>query len=450
MSQQNRRDFLAQGGVTVAGAAALAAPLASARAGGANERIRLGVIGAGGRGSGVARQFAGEADCDVTWVCDPDKTRAGKLAEALRGVRGNGAPKTTADLRRVLDADNVDALLIATPDHWHAPAAIMACEADKHVYVEKPCSHNLREGRLLVEAARRKKRVVQHGTQSRSMRLIVDAVQMLREGVIGDVLVAKAWNVQRRANIGRRKPSDPPKEVDYDQWVGPAAWLPFQANRFHYTWHWWHNFGTGDMGNDGVHELDYARWGLGVTTHPSRISGGGGKYFFDDDQEFPDTQQVTFEYPGDGEVGQKRMLVWEMRIWSTNYPYNVDNGAEFYGTRGRMMITKRGKLEVVGERNQRIDANKAKEPRPSLLSHHVDSHHVDFLDAIRKKRTPNADIAVGHLSASLCHLGNIATRLGRTVMFDPQRERVIGDEEADALLSRNYRDGGHWGVPKGV
>lgn len=444
MSEQNRRDFLTQAGLGVAGTVALSGPLAAARAAGANGRIQLGVIGAGGRGSGVARQFAGEKDCEVTWVCDPDESRAKKLAAGLRGVRGNRSPKTTADLRHVLDAANVDAVLVATPDHWHAPAAILACEAGKHVYVEKPCSHNLREGRLLVEAARRRKRVVQHGTQSRSTQLIADGMQMLREGIIGDVLVAKAWNVQRRANIGRRKPGKPPSGVDYDQWVGPAAWLPFQSNRFHYTWHWWHNFGTGDMGNDGVHELDYARWGLGVTTHPSRISGLGGKYYFDDDQQFPDTQQIAFEYPGDGKVGHKRMLVWEMRIWSTNLPHGIDNGAEFYGTKGRMVITKRGKLEVFGERDKRI-APKTKEKRQPLHS-----HHVDFLDAIRKNRKPNADIAVGHLSASLCHLGNIATRLGRSLKFDTRKEQILGDKQANALLSRVYRKGGHWAVPKGV
>lgn len=444
MTTHSRRDFLKRTGQGMAGAAVLGGVPLLSRAAGANERIQLGVIGAGGRGSGVAKQFAGEAGCEVTWVCDPDTGRAAKLAKDLTGHRGNRAPKTTADLRRVLDDSDVDAVLVATPDHWHAPAAILSCEAGKHVYVEKPCSHNLREGRLLVDAARRHKRVVQHGTQSRSMRLIVDAMQMLREGIIGDVLVSKAWNVQRRRNIGHAKPTDPPKGVDYDTWVGPAEWLPYQSNRFHYSWHWWHNFGTGDMGNDGVHELDYARWGLGVDTHPTRISGLGGKFFFDDDQQFPDTQQVAFEYPGDGTVGKKRMLIWEMRIWSTNYPQRIDNGAEFYGTKGRMVITKRGRMEVFGERDRKI--------KPALKGKQstLQSHHVDFLDAVRNQRRPNAEIAEGHLSASLCHLGNISTRLGRSLEFDPQKEQIVGDKTANALLSRTYRKDGHWSIPKGV
>lgn len=444
MPSGNRRTFLKQTSLGIAGTAALNLSPANASVLGANDRIRLGVIGCGGRGSGVAQDFASQKNCEVTYLCDPDTSHAERLATSLSKMEGNRTPQITGDMRKLLESDAVDAILVATPDHWHAPAAILACEAGKHVYVEKPCSHNLREGRLLVEAARRNKRVVQHGTQSRSMQLITDAVQMLREGIIGDVLVAKAWNVQRRGNIGHQKPGTPPENVDYDTWVGPAEWMPFQSNRFHYNWHWWYNFGTGDMGNDGVHELDYARWGLGVETHPSRISALGGKFFFDDDQQFPDTQQIAFEYPGDGTVGQKRMLIWEMRIWSTNYPYNVDNGAEFYGTKGRMMITKRGKLEVFAERNKRIDAKLKGKQRNRM------NHSADFLDAIQSDRSPNAEIEVGHLSSSLCHLGNIATRVGRTLEFDPEQERIVGDVQANRLLSRTYRKAGHWGVPKGV
>lgn len=442
MAEGDRRSFLKTTGLGVAGGFALQWGAEAARAKGVSDRVHLGVIGCGGRGSGVARQFADAEGCEVTTVCDPDAGRAGKLAESLTGVKGNRKPRVAKDLREMLDDSTVDAVLIATPDHWHAPAAILACEAGKHVYVEKPCSHNVREGRLLVEAARRNKRVVQHGTQSRSMPLIAGAVQMLREGIIGDVLVAKAWNVQRRGNIGHAQPSNPPAGFDYDTWLGPAPYVPFQSNRHHYTWHWWYDFGTGDMGNDGVHELDYARWGLGVETHPSRIAGLGTKLFFDDDQQFPDTQQVAFEYPGDGTVGSKRMLIFEMRLWSTNYPHNIDNGVEFYGTKGRMLLTKREKLRVFAEREREIEPKlKGDPPKPS-------AHHVDFLDAIRTGRKPNADIATGHLSAALCHLGNLSTRIGRTLEFDPASEHIRNDDEADALLGRTYRD--HWSVPKGA
>ena len=335
--------------------------------------------------------------------------------------------------------------MIATPDHWHAPAAILACEAGKHVYVEKPQSHNLRESRLLLDAARRNNVVVQHGTQSRSAPLIAGAVQMLREGLIGDVLVAKAWNIQRRANIGHQQPSDPPPGVDYDAWVGPAEFVPFQQNRFHYNWHWWYNFGTGDIGNDGTHEIDYTRWGLGVEGLPATATALGGKYYFDDDQQFPDTATCAFEWPSDGTVGNRRQLIFEMRIWSKNYPFNCDSGAEFYGTAGRMMLSKRGKLEVYDDRNKRIENAEPKQ-RPEL----IENHQLDFLDAIRSGRKPNADVAHGHDSVALVHLANVAVRLGRSLELDPHQERIVGDEEANGLLSRTYREGGHWAVPKGA
>ncbi|MFN0166601.1 MAG: Gfo/Idh/MocA family protein [Bryobacteraceae bacterium] len=404
-------------------------------AAGANERLTVGLIGCGGRGMGLAREFTRIAD--VAYVCDPDESRRRQAQEKVN------AKHAVADLRRVLDDKSVDAVVIATPEHWHAPAAILACDAGKHVYVEKPCSHNVREGRLMVEAARRTKRVMQVGTQSRSDPFIAGAIQMLREGVIGDVLVAKAWDVQRRANLGRLKPSDPPPGVDYDLWVGPAEFVPYQANRFHYHWHWWYNFGVGGLGGDGPHEVDYARWGLGVETHPTKVAGLGGKYYFDDDQEFPDTGTVVFEWPGDGQVGHKRQFIFELRIWSPNYPLNVDSGAEYYGTKGRMFLSKRGKLEIFDEKNKPITAQ-PKAP-PQLLG-----HAAEFLDAIKTGRTPNADIEIGHLSSTLVHLGNLAMRVGRSLNFDPRTERIIGDKEADALLSRKYRKGGHWAIPRGV
>jgi len=376
------------------------------------------------------------------------------LPEVVKGALFARYSRSPLSLRRLflrefvgdLDIEgdqSIDAVLVATPDHWHAPASILALDAGKHVYVEKPCSHNLREGRLLVEAARRNKRVVQHGTQSRSSNLIADGIQLLREGIIGDVLMAKAWNVQRRANIGHAKPGKTPAGLDYDLWIGPAPFVPYQKNRAHYTWHWWHAFGTGDMGNDGVHELDYARWGLGVQKHPSRISALGGKLFFDDDQQFPDTLQVVFEYPDDGRIGNKKMLIFEMRIWSPASPFNVDNGVEFYGTKGRMMLTKRGKMLVYGERNRRIQPKLKAAPADRM------NHQADFLNAIRTDRAPNAEIGIGHLSASLCHLGNISARIGRTLTFDPAKETFSGDDDANRLLSRTYRKD-HWAIPRGV
>jgi predicted dehydrogenase len=266
--------------------------------------------------------------------------------------------------------------------------------------------------------------------------------------VIGDVLVAKAWNVQHRKDIGHGSPAAPPPGVDYDLWVGPAEMMPFQANRFHYDWHWWYNFGTGDIGNDGCHDIDYARWGLGVDTLPSKVTAIGGKYFFNDDQEFPDTATCVFEYPGSGSGEQgagneNRQLIFEMRLWSTNYPMNCDSGVEFYGTKGKMFLSKRGKLTIVDMKNKPIKFDGADVDAPY-------DHFANFVSAIRESRQPNAPMIEAHRSVSLVHLANVALRVGRSLDFDPQAEQIVADQEASDLLTRTYRAGGHWAVPAGV
>jgi len=432
MLDSHRRNFLK----TAAAGAASFGMTSLAQAAGANERLRVGLIGCGGRGRYLLDEFRSVPGVEVTLMADPDERRIEEVAQSL----GEQAPKPVGDMRKILDDRTIDAVIVATPDHWHAPAAILACDASKHVYVEKPCSHNVREGRLLVEAARRNDRVVQHGTQVRSTSMMIEAVTALEEGIIGDVLAAKAWNIQLRREIGRQSPSQPPAGFDYDAWVGPATMIPYQENRVHGGWHWWYHFGTGDIGNDGVHDIDYARWGLGVDAHPSRISALGGKYVFDDDQEFADTQQVTFEYPGDGSPGNRKMLIYEQRLWSTNYPHNVDSGVEFYGTRGQMFLSRRGKIQVLGERNKKVAVDIAPKPQDA------ESHIANFVDSVRNGVKPNGDIELGHLTSSLPHLGNIATRLRRTLEFDPQSEQFHGDDEANRLLSREYRSN-HWAAP---
>ncbi len=427
MNGLTRRTFLG-------GAAAAAAMQRGLRAAPAPQsKFKIALIGCGGRANSHRTEF--EKLADIAWVCDPDERRLAEFQKAT-GAKG------TNDLRVVLDDKQVQAVVISTPDHWHAPAAILACNAGKNVYVEKPCSHNFVEGALLLDAARRNNVIVQHGTQSRSSRLIVDAIQMIKEGAIGDVLMAKAWNVQRRSNIGKSTPSAAPEHVDYDAWIGPAQFMPYQANRFHYSWHWWHNFGTGDIGNDGAHELDIARWGLGVNGFPSTISVVGGKYYFDDDQQFPDHATCVFEWPEDGRVGHRRQLMFEMRLWSKNYPYNADCGIEFYGTRGMLMVSKRGKLMVWSEDNKLVQSPKPIEnlPIPS-------SHQADFLSAIETGKLPSADIEIGHYSTSLIHLANISVRTGKQLQFDSQTQSITNDAESNKLLGRTYRDGGHWSVP---
>ena len=433
MSKPNRRSFIQQTGMGIAGAAVLSWS-SSSRAAGANERLRVGLIGCGGRGRYDAGVFAARDDAEIAYVADPHKHR---LAEAAK--KFGSTAKLTDDFRRILDDKSIDAVINATPVHWHAPATILACDAGKHVYVEKPCSHNIHEGRLIVEAARRNKRVVQHGTQVRSTSTIREGIRLLREGIIGDVLVAKAWNIQRRAGSGRGTLVDPPAELDYDMWLGPVPFVPYRNTVFS-GWNWLRHFGTGEIGNDGVHDIDYARWGLGVETHPSFIAAVGGRYLYDNTAEFPDTQQVCFEYPAGGELDKKRMLIYEERLWSTNYPHNCDSGVEYYGTKGQMFLTRRGKIQVLLDRNQRQSVDVPLKPQDT------GDHVADFIDAIRNDRKPNADIEIAHHTSSLCHLGNIANRLGRSLRFDPQRERFTEDGEANGLLKRTYRDG-HWAVP---
>lgn len=432
----NRRRFL-----EVSSAGLLSAAIGSrARAApkGSNDNLVVGLIGCGGRGIHDAGLFRKTPNVEVAYVCDVDDTRRAAAAKTF----DIPTERAVADLRRILDDKSVDAVVIATPDHWHSIAAIVACDAGKHVYVEKPISHNIREGRLLIDASTRNKTLVQHGTQSRSTGMMIEAVKLLREGVIGDVKVAKCWNIQKRGSIGRGHDVPPPAGFDYDAWVGPATMIPYRTNRVHNRWTWWYHFGTGDMGNDGVHDIDYTRWGLGVDTHPTRVSALGGKFQFDDDMEFPDTQQVTFEYPGDGQPGSRRLLIYEQRLWSTNYPHNTDSGAEFYGTRGQMYLSRRGKLEILSDRNQPVQVDIKPEAQNDT------AHVQNFCDAIRLGTKLNANALTGHLSTSLCHLGNIATRLSRSLVFDPVREQVVGDDEANALVRRPYRD--HWARPKNV
>jgi predicted dehydrogenase len=435
MNPTNRRHFLQQTAVFAGTAAFTAAP--SLTAAEPNSRIVLGLIGPGGMGLNHLRAFAGYKDVAVACVCDPDETRRSRAAAEAEKISGK-APQAVKDMRSVFEDKAIDAVIIATPDHWHVPASVLALDAGKHVYVEKPCSHNLREGRLLVEAADRAKRIVQIGTQSRSSEAVRRAMELLHQGAIGEVLVAKAWNSQLRANIGHAQPSDPPPSLDYDLWVGPAPMVPYQSNLLHSSWRWFTAFGCGDAGNDGVHDIDIARWGLGVDTHPNTMTAIGGKYFFDDDQQFPDTQYVAFEYEVEG---RKRQLIYEHRIWSPYVQEGHENGNAFYGTKGMLILGKQRGWQLFGPRNKLVEEMRDSQSLPL--------HHHNFLECIRSGGRPAANAETGHLSAALSHFANIATRLGRTLSFDPVREEFLGDDGANRLLRRTYREG-HWAVPKGA
>ncbi len=419
----NRRYFLQ----AVAGGAVLA------RSGvAASEKVTIAIMGVRGRGRALSSEFASLPDVNIAYLCDVDSRvfeRATKIVEEKKGKR----PQLIGDIRRALEDRTVDAVVIAAPDHWHGPATLVACSAGKDVYVEKPASHNLREGRLMVEAARQHKRIVQVGTQSRSRPSTQKAIEYVKSGKIGKVLMAKAWDVQLRENIGHREDSPVPEGVDYDTWLGPAPALPFNENRFHYKWHWHWNYGTGDIGNDGVHQIDIARWALGVD-HPSEVTGMGRKLFFDDDQQTPDTMNLTFNY-------KDKVLLFEMRIWN---PYGLEgqeNGVAVYGTQGMMHI---GRWER--EWGYRVYDEKGKLVFQEYGS--KDEHARNFIDCVRSRKKSNADIEIGHLSTLHAHLGNIVARTGRHLKFDGSTETIVGDADAGRLLGRQYRS--HWAAPKGV
>jgi len=432
-----RRSFFEKSGALAAGAVAFHAT-SGLRAASPNEKFTVGLIGPGGMGSNHLRALAANPLVNLAAVCDVDATR---LAAAVKNTEAlsSKAPRAERDLRRVLDDRSVDAVFIATPDHWHAPATILACDAGKHVYVEKPCSHTIREGRLMIEAARRNRRVVQVGTQSRSTEHVQRAMEKLAGGAVGDVLTTKVWNSQLRRNIGHQQPAQPPAELDFDLWLGPAPEAPYRSNLLHANWRWFFAFGNGDMGNDGVHDIDLGVWGLGAgLRHPNRISALGGKYFFDDDQEYPDTQTVVFEYDLPG--GKRKQLIYEQRIWSPYVQEGHENGEAYYGTSGYLVLGKGSGWQIFGARNKPGESMQGKVDLPA--------HHRNFFDCIRSGALPNADIETHHYSASLCHLGNLATRLGRTLHFDPATEKFVGDDEANHLARGAYRE--HWAVPKGV
>jgi predicted dehydrogenase len=438
MQTTERRTFLKSSGI---GAAALAFGVPSARAADAR-KVKIAVIGTGGMGTHHVKNLASRKDVDLAYVCDVDQTRVNAAAEIVTSTSGK-EPKAVKDMRQVLDDKSVEAVWMATPDHWHAPGAILALDAGKHVYVEKPCSHNIREGRLMADAVKRSGRLLQVGTQSRSTAVVREAMDRVRGGEIGEVLVAKAWNSQLRRSIGKTKPSDPPAQLDYDMWIGPAPMVPYRANMLPGIWRWWHDFGSGDMGNDGVHDIDVACWGLGVTTHPSTVTSLGGKYFFDDDQEWPDTLYSVFEYPTDGApTGRKKQLIFEQRIWSPYVQEDYENGAAFYGTKGMLIIGHSVGWKLYGERNKLIDQKTG--------SADLVAHHTNFLDCIRgDQKQLNADVMAGHLSATLVHLANISARTGRVLEFNPATEQVTNETVANAMVRRKYRDG-HWAVPRGA
>jgi predicted dehydrogenase len=411
----NRRRFLGASAATVTSLSALTAAGAAAKP---NDRVVLAVMGVKNRGLGHLSGFSAFKDVEIAYICDPDER---VIPPALKELakRQKKTPQVEKDVRKVLDDPKVTALTIAAPDHWHALATIWACEAGKDVYVEKPISHNLIEGRRMVESARKHERIVQVGTQRRSGAHYASAAELVQSGKLGKVPFARTWIAGQRKTIGRQSDGPVPKGVDYDLWLGPAPLRPFNPNRFHYNWHWHWDYGTGELGNNGVHALDVVRWLLRLEA-PVRVSSGGGNNFFEDDQQTPDTQVAVFDFP-------KTCLIWEHRTWAKTGIEGEGWGIALYGEKGTLIFDRHG-WHI-------IDGIKASDRAADIERPHL----RNFIDCVKNRKRPNADIEEGHKSTRLCHLGNIAQRLSRTLRFDARTETIRGDTEANLLLGRTYR-----------
>jgi predicted dehydrogenase len=407
---------------------------------GANERLRIATIGVNGRGNVMGKTFAGQKDTEVACICDVDERAIAKALKTITSMNLDYTPKTEKDLRKVLEDKSIDAIYTATPDHWHAPLTIMACQAGKHVYVEKPLAHNPREGELAVAAARKYHRVVQMGAQRRSAPVLTQGIEQLHQGIIGRVYYAKTWYTNTRKD-NFLKPAPVPSWLDWDLWQGPAPRKPYQDGLVHYNWHWFWHWGTGEALNNGTHEVDVARWGLGVD-FPSRVTSFGGRYQYQDDWQTPDTQVVSIEYPG------RITLMWESRSSNGRAIEGQDRGIIFYGENGSL-DTGGDSYKIYDPAGKLVKEVSSLTPSNELQGRNIESpnlgmdnlHVSDFLDAVRNNRHPNCDVEEGHKSVVAMLLSNISWRVGRDLKTDPKNGHILDDTEASKLWSREYEKG---------
>lgn len=440
MEKTTRRDFIKKTavgslGLALGGTRALSAK-SYANIMGANDRINMAVMGTNGRGSGMAHNFATQKNVVMRYVCDVEDKA---LAKGLAAVeKAGGKAKPEKDIRKLLEKKDLDGLLICAPDHWHAPATIMACKAGKHVYVEKPCSHNPHEGELMIQAARKYDRVVQVGAQRRSWGVLTQGINELHNGVIGRVYFAKGWYTNNRNTIGKGKIVPVPTTLDFDLWQGPAPRKSYQDNLIHYNWHWFWHWGTGEALNNGTHEIDVIRWGLGVD-YPTSVSSEGGRFRFDDDWETPDTQMIDIRF------GNDCLVTWEGRSCNSRDSEGRDRGVIFYGENGSLetggnsykIYDLKNKLVKEVTSNDVIDGRNTASPSASLDGVHI----ANFLDSIRNNKRPNATIEELHKSTLLVQLGNIAWRAGHRLNIDPSNGHILHDAAAQKLWSRSYEPG---------
>jgi predicted dehydrogenase len=459
-SELNRRDFIKTTARTGAGLATLGVTSffpKPERIFGANDRVRVAVIGLHGQGWVHVQEYAKLPNVEIAAVCDVDENVTRQRLAAMEKM-GLKKPSTFVDLRELLEDKSIDAISIATPNHWHSLMAIWGCQAGKDVYVEKPLCHNWWEGRQVLRAVEKYGRIAQHGSNCRSGPAIIEGVQKMREGLIGDVYLSRGICFKRRNTIGRAAEESVPAGVHYDLWTGPAPLRPFTKNRFHYNFHWNWETGNGDFGNQGIHQLDVARWGLGVT-FPNRISAVGAHVMFDDDQQTPNVLNVAYEF--DVPEGKRRLLEFEVRHWITNDEVGIglpefgkapvapapDNPPQPHRRRrpqltGNIFYGSKGYLAFSNDNSYSTWLGEGEEPGPSAIAD--GNNWANFIDCVvsRKKEQLNAPILEGYISCTLLRLGNASYRLGRSLKFDPEKQEVIGDEEATRLLrdaGRGYR-----------
>lgn len=428
----NRREFL----VGAAGLAIGANARSYAQIVGSNDRLNFAVIGLNSRGyAHLSALQANKKTACISHVCDVDSNFVKKFAASTQQAMGE-APKVEKDFRKILEQKNVDAISIATPDHWHTPMAIAGLQAGKHVYVEKPCSHNAAEGAMLVEAQKKHGKLVQMGTQQRSSRHTIEIVDKIHGGAIGNAYYAKAWYSNTRKSIGAGKPAPVPAELDWELWQGPAPRRPYTDNVQPYNWHWFRTYGTGEALNNGTHEIDVCRWALGVE-YPRRVTSTGGRYQFKDDWQFYDTLVTSFDY-------QDKMMSWEGKSCQGMKYYNRDRGAAIMGTEGTVVVDRDG-YEIYDLKGKKMSEYKTgKETSSSDLSgadSMTDAHFANFIAGIRNGEKLNAPIAVGNVSVTILQLSNIAWEVNRELQVSAEDGKIKGDAEAMKLWGREYEKG---------
>ena len=436
----NRRRFIRD--VSLAGTSVLLTPAVSSAnsffRGSPAKKVVLAVMGTNSRGSYLSKTFAKLPDVEVGYLCDVDSKVLERSIADIEKITGK-KPVGVTDIRKLLEIKDFDGLAISAPDHWHAPAAIMALKAGKNVYVEKPCCHNPHEGELLVEASKKYNLKVQMGSQRRTFHGVQEMIGKLHSGVIGRVYFARAWYVNNRKTIGKGSPVAVPSNLNFDLWQGPAPRREYHDNYIHYNWHWFWHWGTGEALNNGTHELDVARWGLGVN-YPSKVVSGGGRFQFQDDWETPDTQTITYNFPNN------TACTWEGRSCNSYPSEGSGRGVVFYGEKGTIVYPGADSYKVYDYNGKLVSETKSTTPfdpsNPVSPTEQLDGLHLkNFCEAIRGNEPINAPITEGQKSTLLPQLGNIAYRVGRVLNCDPANGHILNDKEAMQLWSREYEKG---------